>query len=442
MSSIRNKSIFYFIIIWFGEMISCIGGGISSFGIQIYVFKLTGTALSVSITVLCAFLPQTLLGPLAGSLADRFDRRFMMIASNALAAVALFMLLIVVQNDNAPIWQIYACIFLQSVFLSARDPAYKSTVSDLLTEDEYSRASGMVQFASSAQFLLAPFIAGILFAHFSISVLIIVDIISYIFSILTTLYAKKQIARKAATHSDGNLLNELTDSWRYIRKKEGLLLLIMIISVGTFYIGFIQTLFTPLIISFSNSSVLGNIESGSAIGMVISSLLLSFIKLRGNYIKIIGRVLSAAGVTIMCVGVTTNVWIIGVMGFLFFMALPFLNTTTDVLVRCNVPNENQGKVWGLVSILSQIGYVIAYAVSGFLADYVFNPLLKEGGPLAGSLGRIFGAGPARGIGLLFTVSGIFLIVLGIFVFRNRRLYVLEKNRIDAEKNFWKKRQYK
>jgi DHA3 family macrolide efflux protein-like MFS transporter len=432
MNSIRDKSKFYFMVIWFGEMISCIGGGISSFGIQIYVFKLTGTALSVSIAVLCAFLPQTLLGPLAGSLADRFDRRFMMIASNALAACALAMLLVVIHN-GAPMWQIYTCIFLQSVSLSARDPAYKSTVSDLLSEDEYSRASGMVQFASSAQYLLSPFIAGILFAHFSISLLIIVDIFSYIFSIIATLYARKHIERKAAAHSGSSMLNELTDSWRYLRQKEGLLLLIMITSVCTFYIGFIQTLFTPLIISFSNSSVLGNIESSSAIGMVISSLILSFIKLRGNYIKITGRVLSATGITIILLGVTTNVWIIGIMGFLFFMTLPFLNTTTDVLVRCNVPNENQGKVWGMISILSQIGYIIAYAISGFLADYVFNPLLKEGGVLAGTLGRIFGVGPTRGIGLLFAVSGIFLIVLGICVFRNKRLYVLEKKRINAEK---------
>ena len=54
--------------------------------------------------------------------------------------------------------------------------------------------------------------------------------------------------------------------------------------------------------------------------------------------------------------------------------LPFANTVIDYLVRMNIDNELQGRVWGLISILSQLGYVIAYAIAGPLADYVFKPL--------------------------------------------------------------------
>jgi len=62
-------------------------------------------------------------------------------------------------------------------------------------------------------------------------------------------------------------------------------------------------------------------------------------------------------------------------------------------------------------VLSQIGFVVSYAVAGFLADRVFNPLLEEGGSLASTVGKIIGTGPGRGIGLLFIISGMFVVAL-------------------------------
>ena len=81
--------------------------------------------------------------------------------------------------------------------------------------------------------------------------------------------------------------------------------------------------------------------------------------------------------------------------------LPLANTVIDYLVRMNIDNELQGRVWGLISILSQLGYVIAYAIAGSLADYVFKPLLVEGGFFANTMvGRVMGIGPGRGQGFL------------------------------------------
>jgi DHA3 family macrolide efflux protein-like MFS transporter len=73
--------------------------------------------------------------------------------------------------------------------------------------------------------------------------------------------------------------------------------------------------------------------------------------------------------------------------FLFFAALPFINTSADVLIRKNIPNEAQGRAWGIIGILSQIGYVVAYALAGVLTDHIFNPLLRHGGILASTVGR-------------------------------------------------------
>ncbi|MEH6940415.1 hypothetical protein [Bacillus sp. JJ722] len=67
---------------------------------------------------------------------------------------------------------------------------------------------------------------------------------------------------------------------------------------------------------------------------------------------------------------------------MFFATLPFVNTSADILIRRNIPYEAQGKAWGIIGVISQLGYIVAYIISGLLADYIFNPLLIEGGILA------------------------------------------------------------
>ena len=94
------------------------------------------------------------------------------------------------------------------------------------------------------------------------------------------------------------------------------------------------------------------------------------------------------GITIALVGCTENLIAICIVGFMFFSMIPVTNVSLDVLMRCNISRDTQGRAWGLISFVSQIGYIIAYAVSGVLADYVFNPLLYDDGALANTVGKV------------------------------------------------------
>lgn len=124
---------------------------------------------------------------------------------------------------------------------------------------------------------------------------------------------------------------------------------------------------------------------------------------------------------------TTDVVLIGAATFLFFMILPPLNTSVEVLTRSWIPNETQGKIWGLMGLVSQLGFLAAYCIAGPLADNVFNPLLRPGGALADSVGGIVGVGASRGIGLMFGLVGILLILIAVITPRVRAIRVLEDN---------------
>lgn len=106
--------------------------------------------------------------------------------------------------------------------------------------------------------------------------------------------------------------------------------------------------------------------------------------------------------------------------------MPVLNASVEVLARCSLPNDLQGRIWGLMGSLSQVGYVISYALSGLLADAVFISLLVPEGPLADSLGRLFGVGDSRGIGMMFVIVSVLLVLVALVLSRVEVLRGLER----------------
>ena len=97
-------------------------------------------------------------------------------------------------------------------------------------------------------------------------------------------------------------------------------------------------------------------------------------------------------------GLVENIFVICTFGFLFFAALPFANNCLDYLVRTNIDDAVQGRAWGMVGFLSQIGYVIAYAVSGVAAD---------------KLGALMNVGVGRGAAMVVRIAGICLVVVAV-----------------------------
>lgn len=124
-------------------------------------------------------------------------------------------------------------------------------------------------------------------------------------------------------------------------------------------------------------------------------------------------------------GLSESILIICMFGFLFFAMLPFANMSIDYLIRTNIQNEVQGRVWGLIGIIFQLGSVIAYGISGPLADFVFVPLLVEGGTLAESVGKVIGVGKGRGFGFLIIVSGVLLATTASLLYRKQSVKELE-----------------
>lgn len=395
-----------FLLLWSGEFVSAIGGGLSSFGLSVYVFQQTGSAASTALVTLLAFLPALVLGVPAGVFADRFDRRTLMMVGDGCSALGLIYILICMTSGKAALWQICLGVTVSSVFSSLLEPAYKATVTDLLTKEEYTKASGLIGLAGSARYLVSPVLAGALLAVADIRLLLAIDIATFVLTVTVTGIVKKGLQTKKSTEAL-SFAGDIKDGWNVVTKNRGVLTLIVMTSVMTFSMGAIQILSEPMILSFADSSTLGIAETVCASGMLVSSLILGIRGMKKNYVRLLCLSLFAAGICMMLFGWKDNIAIICIFGFLFFAMLPFANGALDYLLRTNIPEELQGRAWGLIGFLTQIGYVAAYGISGMIADGIAKAMQISVG---------------RGSGLVITASGVLLlsVTVGLYFMKSVR----------------------
>ena len=399
-----------FLILWSGELISAVGSGLTSFGLGVYVFQKTGSAANMALVTLLAFLPTLLLSAPAGVLADRYDRRLLMMAGDGLSALGLLYILICMFSGKAELYRICIGVFISAVFSSLLEPSYRATVTDLLTKEEYSKASGMVSISGSARYLISPLIAGMLLTVADVKLLIVIDICTFFLTVMCIGVVRKSIITKSPERS-GSFMESFRAGWNTITEKRGVLILVIISSVMTCFMGAMQILAEPMILDFQSSKVLGIVETVCACGMLVSSVIIGIRGLEKNFAGILSLSLALAGLSMVGFGLRENKLMIGCFGFIFFFMLPFANNCLDYLVRTNIEADKQGRVWGLISFLSQIGYVVAYGTAGLLADSV---------AAAGN------TGVGRGAAAVIMVSGVMLAAVSIALYRFKDVRNLER----------------
>lgn len=409
-----------FIIIWVGELISNIGSGMTAFALAIYIYQLTGSVTYVSLITLLAYMPTVLLSPIGGILADRYDRRMLMICGDSFSGLGLLYILLSIKYGSGGIFPICIGVTISSIFVALMEPAYRATVSDLLSEDEYAKASGMVQIAGNAKYLVSPAIAGILLSVSDISLILFLDFSTFAITILAVSIARRHLQKPKKKEEHESLIKEFREGFQLLNEKKEVQSLIVVMTLTCFFVGFIQTLIAPMILALSNAQTVGYIESICAVGMVAGSIFIGIFGIKKNkYWKVLFSASILCGVFMVFAGLRTNLLFISGALFLFFLTLPFINTCGEVLLRVSVSNDLQGRIWGLVSLLTQVGMIIAYATCGVIADTVFEPMFLHSGLLAQNIGKIIGTGEGRGMAFMLVLSGLGMILAMIFVQKTR-----------------------
>ena len=417
--------------LWLGELISNIGSGMTAFALSVYIYEKTGSVSYVSLITLLSFMPSIILSPIGGLLADRYDRRLLMIIGDLFSGLGLVYILWNIQAGENSIVPIFVGITFSSIFTSLLEPSYRATLTDILEEENYAKASGLIQVAGSAKYLISPVIAGMILSVADIRVILLLDILTFITTCLMIFLVRKSMNSETQNYKKDSF-KELLEGLFIIKENRGVYSLVIIMFFVCFFMGFIQILIRPMILALSSVKTAGMMESLCAAGLLIGSLWIGIAGIKKNYSKILAVASFFCGIFMSMTGVNKNLSIIGISTFLFFSTLPFMNSCADVLVRVSVPNELQGRVWGLISLITQMGTVAAYIISGIMADYVFEPMFNKNGILVENIGIIIGTGKGRGIGFMLILSGIGMLIMAIVIWKNGKIREVSEKCVDLK----------
>ncbi|WP_051355630.1 MFS transporter [Acetobacterium malicum] len=429
----QNTAMNKFIILVVGAFISSIGSGLTDFGLAIYILKLTGSVGATGVFAICAFLPAILLAPVGGVLADRYDRRLMMILGELFSGLSLLICLVAVMNPNPPLVVICMGVGLSSVFSALTEPAFKATITDLLPAKDFARAGGMVQLAGSAKLLISPAIAGLMLQVTTVGTLIMLDMLTFFTTVLIIVFVRKGLVSKKSAVISSGFRCEISDGITAIRGKKGIMTMIIIMTVATFCLGFVQMLSKPLVLAIAGERELGILTTVIAMGMMVGSIGISMVKQPKSYVGMLSIGLFGCGVFFALIGISENLVLIAGFGFMMFVFMPAIQVGAEVLIRTNLDNRVQGRAFGLISLITQMGYILAFIAAGILADLVFEPLMQGNTALATGIGAVIGYGAGRGNALLIIITGIGLAFVGIVVARLRSVRTLEATAVADER---------
>jgi MFS transporter, DHA3 family, macrolide efflux protein len=422
-----------FLTVWFGQLVSLIGSGLTGFGLGVWVYQRTGSVTLFSLIALCTTLPGIVLSSFAGALVDRWDRRRVMIYSDLVACLNILAIGLLLLSERLELGHIYLATAINSICRTFQWPAFAATVPLLVSKQHLDRANGILQLAQATGRIFSPALAGFLVTWLHIHGVLLIDAATFLFSLITLLLVRFPQPEPTAVSAAGesSLLQEAVYGWSYIIARPGLFGQLLLFMVVNFLLGTVSVLATPLVLAFASIETLGTVLSIGGSGMLIGSCLMS---LWGGPRPRIHGVLGFTlliGLSMILAGLRPSTALFALAAFVLFFSMPIVNTAGMTIWQTKVALGLQGRVLSIRDMTVWLALSLGYLTAGPLADQLFGPLLVAGGPLADSVGRIIGVGPGRGIGLLFIVMGLSTVLVTIAGYLHPRVRLVEQELPEA-----------
>ncbi len=429
----KEKSMKNFWTVLIGQFFSMLGSSISSFGLSIWVLLKTDNTMIFSLTVFAKMLPNVLLSPITGSVADRYDRKKIIIICDSADAIFKLIIVFLFLIGKFEIWMIILFNFLSSVVGSFQGPAFSASIPNMVEKENLTKANSFIVLIRSIESLLAPIIAGFLYPFLKLSGLFAIDFITYFIAIFTIISQnlRHEVKEKIETSFYKTVKRDFKETIIYLRNMGSFLTVIYTITFLNLLMVMSTPLLGPLVMSEYNEKIFAIIQTVFGISMVIGSLISSRIK-TDNKIKIFYIGLIVTGIGIFSISLSSKWYIIAIGLFIGVLPLPICNSMFSSVMQSKIKNNMLGKVGALISALSSLLTPFGILLSGSLSEYILKPLLVDGGKLSNTLiGKIFGVGEARGIGLMFAVCGILLTIIALICLFNKKITSFEKNYPDV-----------
>lgn len=433
MSFLSNlRSVRPFLTVWSGQTVSLLGSRMTSFATLLWAWQITEQATALSFLWFFIQVPQVLISPFAGAIVDRWNRKTLMMVGDAIAALSTVVLLALHLTGQLQIWHFYLTGAVNAAFAQIQELAYSASVALMVPKAQYSRASSLEFLASYGSRILAPAAAGVLYPLVGLTGIFLVDLTTFAIAVSTILFSSipQPVNSEADVHTDAALgiWHNMQFGFRYIFATPGLWGFLLLAMLFQFIHDLGDAVYAPMILARSgnNAAVFGAVGAAAGLGGVTGAVMMTAwggfkTRIHGVLLGMIGAGLSK---TLLALGQSPLVWF--PTQFCSSFHFPILGSSEQAIWLSKVQPNIQGRVFAARWMLVQLASPFSFLIGGPLADWVLEPAMQPGGTLTPYLGNIFGTGTGAGMAVLYALTSIALIGLGLIGYAMSNLRHIEQ----------------
>lgn len=416
MNQARRLRTFYIILLT--QTLSIIGSRISGLAIGFAIFAQTGQATPLALVSFFGALPSVLAGGVAGVLADRWDRRKIIMLADLGQAVATVFLLFSFGSGGFQLWHLYLATLFQSICATFQYPAFSASVTLMVPDEQRDRVNMLQQLSGPLAGIIAPPVAGMVYAALGVTGAIALDLASFLLAVAVV--AAIRIPQPTETHEGralrGSVRTEILGGFQYMWARRPLFWLALAAAAINFVLGGVMTLTLPYLLARLGDApnaeavagaLLAVINLGGLVGGITMSLW-GRAKRRMN--TVLGSIF-VMGFFLMLFGMAETAPLLGLALFFMIFPSPAVNGILMSLLQAKVAPDVQGRVFAVLGMTSQVLTPIAYLIAGPLADQVFEPAARTAGWNA--VAPLVGSGAGAGMGLMYVIAGGAVIVVAV-----------------------------
>lgn len=378
-------------LLWSGRTVSLLGSWLLVIAIPAHVYTFTGSMLATGLTLVAEYLPALLLGPIAGVLTDRWDRRRVMIAADLFRAVAVALMLFATTEQS--LWLVYVALVAESTGAVLFRPAAQAHIPVVVGKGEgLSSANSLNAFTDGTVRLVAPPLGAAILTLTSFQVLIWIDIASYLVSAaaiaMTTRGASPAIERLSTVRQ---VFTDLVGGWRVLR---GLPIAVMLLPLTAVFLAANASL-SALLVPFGIEKLgaterIGFVVSALGVGFLLGAVVIRMLvdRVQPRYLLAASQLATAVAFFVLFSSTSLFVALpagvaIGVFGSMTLV-------TPQTALQRFVPNEALGRISSVFLAAEALATLIGALAGPLLAEtlslsvaVVVACVLTAGGALVG-----------------------------------------------------------
>ncbi len=332
----------------------------------------TGSAVDLAMATIAGILPQILLGPIAGVIVDRFDRKKIMMYSDGMIAVATLVLGILFLYGEPSMMGMYIVLAVRSLGSTFHSPSFTASIPMLAPKEKLVKISGINQTINSITLIIAPILAGILFGAIPLPYIIFLDIIGAIFGIGSI--AMVHIPNPEKKEEKSNILLEMKQGFGEIKQSRFLLIL-------TIYVIAICIIFMPIASMYPlitknyfrlEAIHVSIVEVLFSIGMLVGGIAMAKeVGFRKKQYTILVAMLIFA-VALIASGLIPNsmFWMFVFLTFVMGSMGPFFEGLYTVILQTKIEPQKQGRVFSIVMSFMQLATPIGLFLVAPIAEQI------------------------------------------------------------------------